>query len=370
MESLTISQCVRVIDLSNKGLTELPDLSKLINIDELNCSNNQITSITSFPPNVRVINCSNNQLTSLPSFPLGVKHHFKINCSNNKLTSLPNLPFGICELSCSNNQLTSLPDFPCHANRDFNYLVTINCSNNKLTSLPNLPYELRHLNCSNNQLSSLPTLEGGCLSSLDCSNNKLTSLPAIPQNLLPNQPQNYYKSFELFNCSNNQLTSLPYIHNGNNIPVICINNKLDSTNLPDCYVTIHFKPTITPIKEEEPIIKEDPIPNKKNMRIINKFKHLYYSLKFKKHFIKLLKKSRERKTNKINRIIISILLIILVIVVIKIIIMMIKIMFGNLELSNNQLPYSRTDQYELIKDKQIKQICITPSQTEPIQYIF
>ena len=342
MESLTISQCVRVLDLSNKGLTELPDLSKLINISELNCSNNQLTSITSFPPNVIVINCSNNQLTSLPSFPLGVKPHFKINCSNNKLTSLPTLPFGISELNCSNNQLTSLPDFPCYSNRDFNHLVTINCSNNKLTSLPNLPYELRHLNCSNNQLYSLPTLEGGCLSSLDCSNNKLTSLPAIPQNLLPNQPQNYYKSFELFDCSNNQLTSLPYIHKFNNIPVICINNKLDSTNLPDCYVTIHFKPSLTPIKEEEHIIKkEEPIPNKKNIRIINKFKHLYYSLKFKKHFIKLLKKSRERKTNKTNRIIIAILLIILVIVVIML------MMRNTKQYLSNKLPSSSTDTYEI-----------------------
>ena len=50
--------------------------------------------------------------------------------------------------------------------------------------------------------------------------------------------------------------------------------------------------------------------------------------------------------------------------------MMSRIMFGKHELSNNQLPYSRSDSYELIKDKQIKQICITPSQTEPIQYIF
>jgi hypothetical protein len=33
--------------------------------------------------------------------------------------------------------------------------------------------------------------------------------------------------------------------------------------------------------------------------------------------------------------------------------MMLKIMFGKHELSNNQLPYSRNDSYELIKDKHI-----------------
>jgi hypothetical protein len=131
--------------------------------------------------------------------------------------------------------------------------------------------------------------------------------------------------------------------------VICINNKLDFTNLPDDYFTIHFKPSITPIKEEEPIIKkeepiikeEEPIPNKKNMRIINKFKHLYYSLKFKKHFIKLLKKSRERKTNKTNRIVIAILLIILVIVVIML------MMRNTKQYLSNKLPSSSTDTYEI-----------------------
>lgn len=273
-------------------------------------------------------------------------------------------------MNCSNNHLTSLPELP--NDTYYSGFQTINCSNNKLTSLPTLPHKLGSLCCSNNQLTSLPTLNYS-LYSLDCSNNQITYFPSI-EICATNQTS----CLNFLNCSNNQLTSLPYIHKNSRMQVICINNKLDFTNLPDDYFTIHFKPSITPIKEEEPIIKkeepiikeEEPIPNKKNMRIINKFKHLYYSLKFKKHFIKLLKKSRERKTNKTNRIIIAIVLIILVIVVIKIIIMMSRIMFGKHELSNNQLPYSRYDSYELIKDKQIKQICITPSQTEPIQYIF
>ena len=319
MESLTISNRVTELDLSNKGLTELPDLSKLINISELNCSNNQLTSITSFPPNVIVINCSNNQLTSLPSFPpYQTARTFKINCSNNKLTSLPNLPFGISELNCSNNHLTSLPELP--NDTYYSGFQTINCSNNKLTSLPTLPYKLSSLCCSNNQLTSLPTLEHS-LCSLDCSNNQLTELPDLSK-------------LTSLNCSNNQLTSLPYIFKGRNISVICINNKLDFTNLPDYYFTIHFKPSLTPIKEEE------PIPNKKNIRIINKFKHLYYSLKFKKHFIKLLKKSRERKMNKTNRTIIAILLIIVVIVVIML------MMRNTKQYLSNKLP-SSTDTYEI-----------------------
>jgi hypothetical protein len=300
------------IDLNNMGLTELPDLSKFNNIYVLS-----------------------------------------LDCSNNKLTSLPELPSTITHLSCYNNQLTSLPELPSS-------ITNLNCYNNQLTSLPKLPPKLEQLYCHNNLLTSLPKYPSSCIS-INCSNNKLTSLPDFP----PRPPAQFIR----INCSNNKLTSLPiipsYIH------IISINNPISYLPEAEDGITLHFKPTITPIKEEEPMIKEEePIPNKKNMRIINNFKHLYYSLKFKRHFYKLLNKIRERKTNKTNRIIIAILLIILVIVVIKIIIMMSRIMFGKHELSNNQLPYSRTDSYELIKDKQIKQICITPSQTEPIQYIF
>jgi len=83
------------------------------------------------------------------------------------------------------------------------------------------------------------------------------------------------------------------------------------------------------------------LKSKKNMRIINKFKQLYYSLKFKKHFIKLLKKSRERKSNKTNRIIIAILLIIVVIVVIML------MMRNTKQYLSNKLPSSSTDTYEI-----------------------
>jgi hypothetical protein len=112
---------------------------------------------------------------------------------------------------------------------------------------------------------------------------------------------------------------------------LCINNPL--TSLP-----IFNKNTITIITHKK---KEEPIPNKKNMRIINKFKQLYYSLKFKKHFIKLLKKSRERKSNKTNRIIIAILLIIVVIVVIML------MMRNTKQYLSNKLPSSSTDTYEI-----------------------
>jgi len=298
-----------------------------------------------FSLNCKNVNINNMGISELPD--LSNEHIIiHITCFNNQLTSIPTLPPNLITLSCNNNQLTSLPPLPPT-------LQSLTCYNNHLTYLPPLPKGLSNLDCSYNKLSSLPSLPEG-LVALKCSNNNLNSLPPLPISLQ-----------ELF-CSNNKITSLPPTINGRLIKISCINNPL--IMIPT--FADHLKQPIVICSKKNDCLKTT---NNKNMRIINNFKHLYYSLKFKRHFYKLLKKSRERKTNKTNktnRIIISILLIILVIVVIKIIIMMSKIMFGKHELSNNQLPYSRTDSYELIKDKQIKQICITPSQNEPIQYIF
>ena len=213
-----------------------------------------------------------------------------------------------------NMGLTSFPDLS-----KFNSIRLLYLSENSFTSLPTLPPNLTQLVCNNNQLTSLPTLPN-TLRELYCSNNNLTSLPTLPD-------------LTDLVCNNNQLTSLPTLPNNIN-QVICINNPIYSLpNFPEGKIYTYQETKSSKIV--------DPIKNKKNIRIINKFKHLYYSLKFKKHFIKLLKKSRERKTNKTNRIIIAILLIILVIVVIML------MMRNTKQYLSNKLPSSSTDTYEI-----------------------
>ena len=51
------------LDLSNKGLTKLPDLSNYTNLKRLNCSNNQITHLDNLPPTLTLLYCSNNKIT-------------------------------------------------------------------------------------------------------------------------------------------------------------------------------------------------------------------------------------------------------------------------------------------------------------------
>jgi len=50
------------LDLSNKGLTKLPDLSIYSNLKILNCSYNQITSLDNLPLTLTELYCSNNPL--------------------------------------------------------------------------------------------------------------------------------------------------------------------------------------------------------------------------------------------------------------------------------------------------------------------
>jgi len=69
MEFVILSTNTTSLDLSNMGLTELPDLSKFQYIYHFNCSNNKLTSLHNLPPSITYLYCNNNQLTSLPELP-------------------------------------------------------------------------------------------------------------------------------------------------------------------------------------------------------------------------------------------------------------------------------------------------------------
>ena len=79
------------LDLWNKGLTELPDLSEVVVKGYFNCSDNQLTSLEGAPQEVGGdFGCRENKLTSLEGAPQTVGGDFY--CSDNQLTSLVGLP--------------------------------------------------------------------------------------------------------------------------------------------------------------------------------------------------------------------------------------------------------------------------------------
>jgi len=179
-----------------------------------------------------------------------------LHCSNNQLTLLPSLPQNLKYLYCSNNQLVLLHTLPKN-------LEVLYCANNQLTLLYPLPQNLEVLYCANNKLTVLPTLHEN-LKYLYCPNNQLILLPTLPQNL------------EVLYCSNNQLTLLP--------------------TLPQNLEVLHY--SNNPIYE---IVNNNSlITIKQNIRILNKLRHLYYCLKFKKQIRKWLwEKVREPNIKKI-----------------------------------------------------------------------
>jgi hypothetical protein len=196
---------IKFIDISNKGITYLPDLTRFKNLKALSCFHNKLKSLPTLPENLKYLSCFNNELTYLPYLPENLEI---LHCDNNELTCLPKLPKKIYQLHCYNNPLTCLPD---------------------------LPENLKYLCCYNNGLTYLPTLPDN-LYSLNCHNNQIICLPNIPENL------------EILYFWDTPIYNLIY-------------EKINNNNL---------------------------FAIKQKIRILNNFRYLYYSLKFKNRFKKLL----------------------------------------------------------------------------------
>lgn len=212
------------VDVSGLNISNLSGIQYFINLQSLNCSSNQLTTLPSLPSSLTGLDCSYNLISSLPTLPNSITG---LSCSSNQLTSLPNLPSSLIGFSCSLNQLNSLPSLP-------NTITNLDCSSNQLSSLPNLPSSLPILNCSYNQLTSLPPLPNS-IYALYCDNNQLSNLPTLPNSLgflhcefnqlsiLPSLP------FSLINltCNDNLLNNLPALQLNLNA-LYCDHNLLTS----------------------------------------------------------------------------------------------------------------------------------------------
>jgi Leucine-rich repeat (LRR) protein len=233
----SLPENTKEINVSYKGITSL-DVTRFKNLKILNCSNNQLTKLQ-FNENLEELNCNYNRLTTLH-----INEKLKmLYCSNNKLTTLPPLK-NLKILHCSDNQLTTLPPLE--------NLKILNCLNNYLTILPPLN-NLEIINCSLNCLTTLPALEN--LETLYCSYNQLTTLPPLNEKL------------QLLHCQFNKLTILPRLNEQLKVwifyenpifDIICSYNQLTNSDNRD-------------------VINE-------KLRVLNQFRYLYYSQKFKKRF--------------------------------------------------------------------------------------
>jgi uncharacterized repeat protein (TIGR01451 family) len=139
-----------ILECSNNMLDSLPPLPQ--SLTWLACANNHLSSLQALPRALHGLDCSGNQLTVLPALYDSYDYmEWYLNCSNNFLTSLPSFPFFLNYLDCSNNPLVSLPSW----SERLQYLY---CGHTQISSLPPLQY-LRTADCDSNlNLTCLPQL--------------------------------------------------------------------------------------------------------------------------------------------------------------------------------------------------------------------
>lgn len=106
------------INLSNKKLTTLPDLSMVDVGGEFFCDGNSLSDLTGAPRSVQGgFDCSGCGLTSLKGAPALCMDFM---CHNNDLVSLEGCPPSVNNFYCDGNKLDSLE----HAPESFNELVS------------------------------------------------------------------------------------------------------------------------------------------------------------------------------------------------------------------------------------------------------
>ena len=156
---------ITYIDVLDKNIANLKGIEYFTALTELNCYNNQLTSLdVSQNTALTWLDCHNNQLTAL-GVPQNTALEY-LNCATNQLTSLDvSQNTALTRMDCATNQLTSLDVSQNTA------LLSLYCYGNQLTSLDvSKNTALTGLGCFSNQIkgadmdnlvSSLPTVERG-----------------------------------------------------------------------------------------------------------------------------------------------------------------------------------------------------------------
>ncbi|PNQ75093.1 T9SS C-terminal target domain-containing protein [Hanstruepera neustonica] len=233
--SITLNPGLESLNCVGNDLTSI-DLSSLNNLNVLNCNLNDLTSIdVSALTNLNQLHCSNNLLTALDVSTL--TNLTVLKCNNNSLSALDisaltNLNY----LECNSNQITTL-DSSLSPN-----LLSLKCNNNQLISLEIDGLEnLNSIECNNNILTSIDTSTLISLQSLYISDNQLTELDvsqnAMLETLVFNNNQipiidlSSNVLLEVLGCSNNLLFELDISINQNLTSLGCSNNQLSELEI-------------------------------------------------------------------------------------------------------------------------------------------
>jgi Leucine-rich repeat (LRR) protein len=175
-------------------IISLDELCFCTNLEELDCSNNNLTKLDiTHNKNIKTIICHYNKLNKI-----NISNNIKLDmleCSNNNLTHIDNLEtcINLRELYASDNKIISMKTPP--------KIIRIVCSNNELTNFEVRSKELKYLNCNKNQINDL-YLASEKLEELCCRFNKLKYIDV-----------SRFSNLTQFDCDNNPLDELPNITN-------------------------------------------------------------------------------------------------------------------------------------------------------------
>jgi len=203
------------LDVSNDSISDLTGIEGFTALTELDCSENQLTSLNvSSNTALTDLRCNNNELDSLDV------------SNNTALTVLFCYINSIDSLDVSNN--TALNSLFCQRNSidsldvsSNTALTAFHCGTNQLTSLDvSANTSLSSLTCWNNQLTSLDVSNNTFLTSLGCQQNELTSLD-VSNNTFLNQLYCYNTSIDSLDLSSNTALTLLY----------CQDNELTYLNM-------------------------------------------------------------------------------------------------------------------------------------------
>jgi len=159
-----------MINCANLGISDLTGIEAFVNITELRCQQNQLTTLNvSSNVNLTILRCYSNQITNLDVS--NNTNLTRLYCHDNQLATLDVSANDLEYLWCYDNQLTSL-----NVSNNVN-LERLLCENNQLTTLDvSTNTSLDRLSCPGNQLTGLDVSNNPVLNRLWCHDNELTSL--------------------------------------------------------------------------------------------------------------------------------------------------------------------------------------------------
>lgn len=123
-----------ILDLSNLGLTSLPEILPGA-ITALSLAYNHLSTLVELPGTLQILRANNNKLNDLPLLPSGLRELY---VNDNKLPYLRQLPVSLQIIDVANNHLCFLPYL--HYG-----LKSIQVRGNTFNSLPKLPVSIGHV---------------------------------------------------------------------------------------------------------------------------------------------------------------------------------------------------------------------------------